>query len=451
MAATAPPPTASPAMPATLPPAPSIATQRQVLAWIARPEWLMERGQRERGDLFTLHLPFGPIVVLSDPAAVKAIFTGDASILRAGEGNRPLEPVVGPESLLLLDGARHLRRRRLVLPPFHGARLRAYAADMAELTERELATWPLNTPFALEPHMRAITLAVIVRVVFGIEDGPRAAELRELIPRLLPDGGLASLVLLPALRRDVGPWSPWRRFVDARAAVDRLLFDEIAERRDAPGLSERTDVLSLLLQARDEDGAPLADHELRDELMTLLLAGHETTATALAWCFELLHRRPDAMARAVAEARAAGADGPTPWLDAVATEALRLKPPIPTVVRRLTEPMTVLRHTLPAGTRLAPCIYLLHRRADLYPRPRAFLPERFENEGPETYTWLPFGGGIRRCVGAAFAQMELRTVLRTVLARAELRPASQEPERTRRRAVVLTPARGARSILVSRE
>jgi hypothetical protein len=384
---------------------------------------------------------------------VKDVFTGDPGVLRAGEGNRPLEPVVGPESLLLLDGHRHLRRRRLVLPPFHGDRLRGYAADMADIAARDLETWPVGVPFALEPRMRAITLAVIIRVVFGIEDAARAGALRELIPRLLPDGGLSSLVLLPALRRDFGPWSPWRQFVDARAAVDRLLFDEIAERRRDPRLGERTDVLSLLLQARDEDGSPLTDQELRDELMTLLLAGHETTATALAWTFELLHRRPDAMARAVAEARAAAPapEAPTPWIDAVITESLRLKPPLPTVVRSLAEPVRVLGYELPAGTRLAPCIYLMHRRPELYPRPRAFLPERFEDGGPETYTWLPFGGGIRRCVGAAFAQMELRTVLRTVLARAALRPASPVPERTRRRAVVLTPAHGARSVLVSRD
>jgi cytochrome P450 len=433
-----------------LPPAPSMSVRRQVLGWILRPEWLMEQGRRERGDLFTLHLPFGPIVLLADPPAVKEVFTGDPAVLRAGEGNAPLEPVVGPESLLLLDGSKHLRRRRLVLPPFHGERLKTYANDMAELTERELATWPLNEAFALEPRMRAITLAVIIRVVFGIEDGERAAALRDLIPRLLPDGGLSSLVLIPALRRDFGPLSPWRRFLDAREEVDRLLFAEIAERRAAPPeeLAARTDVLSLLLQARDEDGEPLTDHELRDELMTLLLAGHETTATALAWTFELLHRRPDAHARATAEAR--GPAEETPWLDAVATESLRLKPPIPSVVRRLTEPRTVLGHTLPAGTRLAPCIYLMHRRADLYPRPTAFLPERFADDKPETYTWLPFGGGIRRCVGAAFAQTELKAVLRTVLAHCDLQPASPTPERTRRRAVVLTPEHGARAVLTRR-
>jgi cytochrome P450 len=435
---------------AALPAGPRLAPRRQVLAWIFRPEWLMEQARRECGDVFTIHLPFGPIVAVSDPEALKQVFTGDPAVLRAGEGNAPLEPVVGRESLLLLDGARHLRRRRLVLPPFHGERLQAYAQDMAEIAARDLAGWPAGTPFALEPRMRAITLAIIVRVVFGIEDAQRAAALRELIPQLLPDTGLSSLVLLPALRRNLGPRSPWTRFLAAREAVDALLYEEIAARRRDAGLAERTDVLSLLLGARDEHGASLTDHELRDELMTLLLAGHETTATALAWTFELLHRHPEAHARAVAEARAAGAGGPTPWLDAVATETLRLKPPLPLAVRRLSRPMEVAGHQLPAGARVAPCIYLTHRRADLYPQPTAFRPERFLEQGPETYGWLPFGGGIRRCVGAAFAQLELRAVLRTVLASAQLRPADARPERTRRRAIVLTPSGGARTILVSR-
>jgi cytochrome P450 len=433
-----------------LPPGPDVSARRQVLAWVFRPEWLMEQGRRACGDVFTMHLPLGPVVAVSDPQALREVFTGDPAVLRAGEGNAPLEPVVGPESLLLLDGPRHLRRRRLVLPPFHGERLQGYATDMVDITERELATWPVGEPFALEPRMRAITLAIIVRVVFGIADGERAAALRALIPQLLPDSTLSSLVLLPALRRDFGPRSPWTRFLAARDAVDALLLAEIAARRADPGLADRTDVLSLLLAARDEDGAPLTDRELRDELMTLLLAGHETTATALAWTFELLHRHPAAAARAVDEARATGPGDPTPWLDAVAAETLRLKPPLPLAVRRLSAPLEVGGHALPAGARVAPCIYLTHRRADLYPQPNAFRPQRFLDDGPETYAWLPFGGGIRRCVGAAFAQLELRCVLRTVLAAADLRPADPRPERTRRRAIVLTPSGGARTVVVSR-
>ncbi|HET6506693.1 MAG TPA: cytochrome P450 [Baekduia sp.] len=432
------------ASPTTLPPGPSVGPARQVAAWIFRPEALMERGRRERGDVFTLHLPLGPIVVVADPALVKDVFTGDPDVLRAGEGNRPLEPVVGPDSLLLLDGPRHLRRRRLVLPPFHGERLKTYENDMAALTLESLATWPRDRPFALEPHLRAITLAIIVRVVFGIEDDERAARMQALIPELVPDGGWSSLLLLPALRRDLGPRSPWRRFLAARAAVDALLHEEIAKHRADPNLAARTDILSLLLQARDEDGAPLTDEELRDELMTLLLAGHETTASALAWAFTLLvHARPDALERARDD---------DAYLDAVATETLRLEPPLPMAVRRGAEPVAVGGHDLPAGTRIAPCIYLIHRREDLYDAPRAFRPERFLDGKAETYAWLPFGGGIRRCVGAAFAQLELRTVLRTVLDALDVRApdAGGRPERTRRRAIVLAPDRGARVVVRTR-
>jgi cytochrome P450 family 135 len=432
------------ASPTTLPPSPSMSPARQVAGWIFRPEALLERGRRERGDVFTLHLPLGPVVVVADPALVKDVFTGDPDVLRAGEGNRPLEPVVGPDSLLLLDGARHLRRRRLVLPPFHGERLKAYEHDMAALTRASLATWPRDAPFALEPHLRAITLAIIVRVVFGIEDERRAARIETLIPQIVPDGGFSSLLLLPAFRRDLGARSPWRRFLAARAAVDALLFEQIAERRSDPALAERTDILSLLLQARDEDGAPLTDQELRDELMTLLLAGHETTASALAWAFTLLvHARPDALERARSD---------DAYLDAVATETLRLKPPLPMAVRRTTAPITLGAHELPPGTRIAPSIYLIHRRADLYPAPRAFRPERFLDDKAETYAWLPFGGGIRRCVGAAFAQLELRTVLRTVLDAVDVAAPDDggRPERTRRRAIVLAPDRGARVVVRDR-
>jgi cytochrome P450 len=433
------------ASPTELPPGPSVSPQRQVLGWIFRPEALMERGQRERGDVFTLHLPLGPIVAVSDPQLIKEVFTGDAGVLRAGEGNRPLEPVVGPDSLLLLDGPRHLRRRRLVLPPFHGERLQAYAGDMAQITADDLARWPTGTPFPLEPRLRAITLAIILRVVFGIEDAHRAATLGGLIPQLVPDGGVASLLLLPAMRRDFGPRSPWRRFLAARAAIDRMLYDEIAARRADPGLQERADILSLLLQARDEDGAPLADRELRDELMTLLIAGHETTASALAWTFALLHHRRDLIARARDD---------DALIDAIVTETLRLKPPLPLAVRRTSQPIRLGDHLLPAGARIGLCIHLTHRRADLYgPDALAFRPERFmDDDTPATYGWLPFGGGIRRCVGAAFAELEMRTVLRTVLAHVDVTPAppGDRAERTRRRAIVLTPGAGARTIVSAR-
>jgi cytochrome P450 len=426
-----------------LPPTPSLSPRRQVLGWIFRPEAVMERARRECGDVFTLQLPLGPIVAVADPALIKQVFTGDSEVLRAGEGNAPLEPVVGPDSLLLLDGARHLRRRRLVLPPFHGERLEAYTSAMEDITRADLASWPRDTPFPVAPRLRAITLAIILRVVFGIEDSERAATLERLIPQLVPDGGASSLLLLPALRRDLGPRSPWRRFLDARAAIDAILYDEIAHRRARDEHGD--DILSMLVQARDEDGAPLTDRELRDELMTLLIAGHETTASALSWTFALLHHRPDLIGAARDD---------DALLDAIVTETLRLKPPLPLAVRRTTQPLQLGRYALSAGTRVGPCIYLTHRRADVYgPDANAFRPERFMDDNkPDTYGWLPFGGGIRRCVGAAFAQLEMRTVLRTALDTCAITPAPPRgrAERTRRRAIVLAPSAGGRTIVSPR-
>lgn len=424
-------------------PSPSLSQRRQVLGWIFRPEAVMERARRECGDVFTLQLPLGPIVAVADPALVKQVFTGDSDVLRAGEGNAPLEPVVGPDSLLLLDGARHLRRRRLVLPPFHGERLKAYSSTMDAITRADLESWPHDTPFPVEPRLRAITLAIILRVVFGIEDSERAATLERLIPQLVPDGTASSLLLLPALRRDLGPRSPWHRFLQARAAIDAILYDEIAHRRTEAGHGD--DILSMLVQARDEDGAPLTDRELRDELMTLLIAGHETTASALSWTFALLHHRPELID---------AARGDDALIDAIVTETLRLKPPLPLAVRRTTQPLQLGAYTLPAGTRVGPCLYLVHRRPDLYgPDANAFRPERFlDDNRPETYSWVPFGGGIRRCVGAAFAQLEMRTVLRAAFDTYNITPTPPRgrAERTRRRAIVLAPSAGARTIVSPR-
>lgn len=431
-----------------LPPAPALTPALQKLGWIARPEALMLRSRATIGPVFTLELPIGAAVFLSEPAAIKEVFTGDPGRFRAGEGNQPLAPVLGPASLLLLDGATHLRRRRLLLPPFHGERLAGYAAEMASVTAADVASWPRDVAFALEPRMRAITLEIILRLVFGLTEGPRYDELRERFAGLLPRG-LGNLALVPGLRRELGGRSPWGRFMANLRAIDELLFAEIAERRAASDLEQRHDILSLLLGAgaadplaegTGEDVRPLTDAELRDELMTLLLAGHETTATALSWTFELLFRHPEAYA-------ALRADPGGPWLDAVATEVLRLRPPLPVVVRRLSDDATVAGRELPAGTRVAPCIFLAHREPESYPVPSAFRPERFLGAGPQTYAWLPFGGGTRRCVGAAFAQMELRTVLRTVLEHVDPRAADHHADRPARRTIVLAPSRGARAVV----
>ncbi|MCW3012532.1 MAG: cytochrome [Solirubrobacterales bacterium] len=421
------------------PPAPALSPGRQKAGWILRPEALMLRARAEVGPAFTLELPIGPAVFLADPVTIREVFTGDPEVFRAGEGNAPLEPVLGPASLLLLDGPEHLRRRRLLLPPLHGERLAGQRAAMERITAADVASWPRDVPFALEPRMRQITLGIILRLVFGLAEGPRHDELRGRFAQLLPRGA-GNLALVPALRRELGGRSPWGRFMANVRAIDGVLLAEIAERRGAGDLEERTDVLSLLMTATDEDGRPLEDRELRDELMTLLLAGHETTATALAWTFELLFRHEEAYA-------ALRADPGGPWLDAVCSEALRLRPPLPVVVRRLATRTTVAGHDLPAGTRVAPCIFLAQRDPVAHRTPHAFRPERYLGVAPQPLTWLPFGGGTRRCVGAAFAQLEHRTVLRTVLEHVAPRAADPRPDRPARRTIVLSPARGARAVV----
>ena len=425
-----------------LPPGPRRSDLRQLLGWVYRPEELLLQVSRERGDIFTLNLPFGRAVMVADPAAIKAIFTADPALMQAGQGNQPLAPIVGTNSILLLDGPRHLRQRRLLLPAFHGDRLAGYVREMEGIAAEHVATWPVGTPFAVEDRMRSITRDIILRVVFGIRDEAQLLDMRPLLGALLPRG-TSRLALIPALRINYGPRSPWGRFQAAMAALDRRIRDEVTARREA-GVDDGHDVLSLLLQARDEDGAPLTDDELRDELVTLVLAGHETTTTALAWTMDLLHHRPDALTRAREEAR--GPQDATPYLEAVITESLRLRPPLPVVVRQLAEPAVVMGWELEAGTRLMPNIVLTHRNPELYPDPHAFRPERFLDGPVETYGWLPFGGGIRRCVGAAFAQLEMRIVLRATLAALDTRAGSPDPEPIRRRAIVLSPAHGGRMV-----
>ncbi len=436
---------------AGLPPGPAQSRAVQTMRWAFRPVPFMREAAAAHGDMFTIRLAqVGDLVFVTHPAAVKEVFTGDPAVLLAGEGNAPLAPVLGSASVLLLDGPEHLRQRRLLLPPFHGERMARYGRLMESITADAVDRWSEHEPFALAPQMQAITLEVILRAVFGADTRPRLQALRAAIAGLLPRG-FAQAAMLPWLRRDLGPFMPWARFEARLAAADRLIYDLIATRRADPALAKRDDILSLLLLARDEDGAPMTDAELRDELVTLLLAGHETTATGLAWAVERLVRTPDVLAELTAECRAGG-HGPEggPLLDATVKEILRLRPPLPIVVRRLAAPYEIGGRLLPAGARVAPCIWLTHRRPDLYPDPDAFQPERFLGVTPDTYAWLPFGGGIRRCIGAAFAQFEMKIVLGAILARADLAPAAPEFERTARRAIVLVPERGARAVVTAR-
>jgi len=419
-------------METVLPPGPGGPRLSQLAPWLLRPVPYATRLQRRHGDMFTLHVEPTPWVMLSDPEHVKQVFTGDPELLHAGEANEILRPILGARSVLLLDGREHLRQRKLMLPSFHGERMQRYREIMEQATERAIASWPRGEPFALRPSTQAITLEVIMRAVFGLDDGAAMTRLRPPLERLLAwSGNMRGIFLLAAL----GPDNALSRRETERllGPVDDELLAIIAQRRRAPDLAERDDVLSTLLQARDEDGAGLTDRELRDELMTLLVAGHETTATSLAWAAERLTRRPGALER-VAEDEA--------YADAVVKETLRLRPVIAIVLRVLKAPMEIGGRLLPAGVKVAPCILLVHRRADLYPEPLAFRPERWlDGDGPGTYGWIPFGGGVRRCVGAAFAQLEMQVVLRTIARHVELE-AVGPPEPVRRRAITFVPGRG---------
>jgi cytochrome P450 len=413
------------------------------LLWFLRPASLLERCRARFGDAFTLRLANEtPLVMLSDPVAIKEVFTGDPLLLHAGEANTLLLPVLGSQSMLLLDEAAHMEQRKLLLPPLHGERMQRYRELMAEIASREIDRWPTGRPFRLWPRMQAVTLEIITRAVFGLEEEARSERVRSLLAGLLDrlsarGGFLVALALGP---RRVAAASPFRRTMEP---IDRMLYELIEERRSDPGLGEREDILSLLLRARHEDGEPMSDTELRDELMTMLVAGHETTATALAWSLERLVRHPDKLERLESEVE----DGREEYADAVVKETLRLRPVIGLVRRRLTEAMEIGGHLLPAGVSVAPCIYLVHRRPDIYPEPERFLPERFLDSPPGTYTWIPFGGGVRRCVGAAFAEFEMRTVLRTIVSRVRLRAVRPRDERIARRTITLTPSRRAEVIV----
>ena len=413
------------------------------MAWVARTGPFLERCRRRYGDVFSVRIAQeGTWVMLANPDHVRQVFTGDPKVFHAGEANAILRPVLGDNSVLLLDEQQHMTQRKLLLPPFHGERMQRYVDVMREVAEHEAERWPRDDPLKLWPRMQAITLEVIMRAVFGMEEGAKLDRLRDTLRESLDWASSPVQMTFLAL---FGPnrVRNMRTFRGRFAKVDALIYEEIRARRSAEDLEERDDIMSLLLQARHEDGSPMSDIELRDELMTLLVAGHETTATALAWGIERLVRHPDKLERLHEEAIAGGDE----YVDAVAKETLRLRPVIPIVVRRVTEPVEIGDFTIPKGWKVAPCIYLMHRHADAYaPDPTAFRPERFLEQPAGTYTWIPFGGGIRRCIGASFAVVEMKTVLAAVARKVDLRPVRPEREHVVRRAITLTPNPGAEVI-----
>jgi cytochrome P450 len=442
----------------SLPPGPRWPSLVQTLAWAVSLPWVLDRCGERYGEMFTMRFfPSGRrLVVVSGAELVKQVFTAPPEVAPSAAGVSPIAPVMGPSSVLTLTGPEHLRQRRLLLPPFHGERMKEYEQAIVQATERDVAKWPLGRPMALLERTRAITLEVILQAVFGVE-AERMDPLRDAIGALFEPLRLPTLLRAalsrPTLERPKGS------FGRALERLDGVIYAELKRRRAEQDLGERTDILSLLLQACDEQGEAMDDAELRDELVTLLLAGHETTATSVAWAIERLVRHPNKLARLTAEIDE-GED--EQYMQAVVHETMRVRPVVPMVVRLLGQPLRVGGHELPRGTRVAPSIWLTNRDPREYESPREFRPERFLDRQPETFSWIPFGGGIRRCIGASFALLEMKLMLRTILSELQptLPPAGRRRwpisdrsfaarghrveggERIRRRAITLVPGAG---------
>jgi cytochrome P450 family 135 len=420
-----------------LPPGPRAPAVWQTLAWMARPTAFLQRVHDRFGDPATIRTYWTeePMVLFSGPDAVRAVFRLDPAIAPAGRSWEFLRPFAGNDSILLLDGEQHLRERRLMQGPFHGERMREFRPVVAELAQVELGTWR-GRVVTLE-RMRELTLQIILRVVFGARDDAEMAALREAIDATLATvRSLAQVLAMAVVRRDLGPWSPWGRFRVAVEHFDAVLYELLARRRAEP---RGDSMLSLLLEQRDEKGNPPCDQHLRDQLVALLVGGHDTSAASLAWAFERLARHPAVQARL--------RDGDPDYLDAVVREALRVRPALTIAPRLLLEPAEIAGRTVPAGVQVAACIWLACRREDLWPTASDFRPERWlEGPAPNMLSWIPFGGGVRRCAGAPFAEMEMREVL-CAAAGLRLRPARAEPERARRSMLVVVPDRGGEVVV----
>lgn len=448
----------------SLPPASSVPPILQGYHLVFRPTQFMEECAARLGSNFTLQLPRNrPVITFSDPDAIRQIFTGEPDHLYAGEGNRILKPVVGPQSLLLLDGAKHKRDRKLMTPPFHGDRMRAYGDTMLAIMQRHIDEWPSGKVFKLHEAMQAVTLDVILMTVFGLaeSDLPR---FREALEPFMAFGAQPWMLLfvddygeLQPLRLDdmLGPLSLRRRFLAQRTQVRQMLLGEIAMRRANPG----QDVLSMLIQARFEDGSAMTDDELHDEMLTLLIAGHETTATSLTWTMIHLCQHPAVTDRIRAEAAAlTGEHGPVPtdrvgelhYTLAAIKESLRRTPILPIVMRRLQVPQTIGGYELPVGTDVAPNIYLTHHRADLWQDPYSYKPERFLDFHPKPWHFLPFGGGHRTCLGMGFAYYEMKILLAEILRRCDIRLAPGYTPRLTRRNITFAPSCGTPVVMQAR-
>jgi cytochrome P450 len=411
------------------------------------------RAHRECGDVWQTALPsrVEPLVMTAHPDHVKSLLTANPADVPSLTGESPLRPILGPNSVLILVGERHMRERKLLLPPFHGEAVQRYVAMISDVAEREIDRWPVGKPFALAPRMQAVTLDVIMSGLFGIEGIPAHGtpeyRMRETFRRLLrlSTNILWGLIELQNMGRQEAR-GPMRWVL---SAADRQLYAAIRARRDLGDSEGRSDVLSLLLNARVDDGRPLTDPEIRDELMSLVLAGHETTANSLAWTFERLVRTPAAYDK-LRELVRADDPGAAAYVEATVHEGMRVRPVIPAIVRMVKRPWRLGDYVVPADTPVAVSIIALHHREDVYPDPHVFRPERFVGQKPGTYTWIPFGGGIRRCLGASLAMAEQRVVLEAIARRTDLAPSRRAPEHARQRNVTMIPSRGGRVIVQCR-
>jgi cytochrome P450 family 135 len=424
------------------PPGPRLPSVVQSALWAARPAWFNEMCRRRYGDLFAVSMyPFGQIVYLTEPGLIKSILTSGGDLFPAGEANSVLDFVVGARSLLLLDGECHTSRRRMLMPPFHGDNVARYSTLIDSVASEEIARWPEHTPLRIHHRLQWITLELMMRAVFGIADTGHLAELHRLVPELLRIHPM--IMLFPRLRRDLGARSPWGRFVRAQRGVDEILCSEIERRRAGVHGADRTDVLSLLLTAPSANAASLSAAELRDHLVTLLAVGHETTATALAWVIERLTRHPDVLTRLRRELDA----GDASYLEAVICETLRVRPVTMDIARTVSRNTEIGGYRLDAGTMVALSLQLLHSSSAIYVDPGAFRPERFLAAPPPPFHFLPFGGGAHRCLGATFAMMEMKVVLRTFLRLVDASPARTREETMHAVGPMLVPSRGAEIVI----
>ncbi|NEU76468.1 cytochrome P450 [Hassallia byssoidea VB512170] len=431
----------------------------QKIQWVADPVGYMETAVKEYPDIFTARIiGFGDtLVFVNHPQALQEILTNDRKKFAApGDVNEIVQPIVGDYSIFMLEGDRHKKRRQLVMPSFHGERMRKYGELIRNITEKTISNLPQNQLFLARTAMQEISLQVILEAVFGLHEGERYQQLKRgltAISDLFRSPLTSSFLYFPWLQKDLGAWSPWGKFVRDRAAIDKIIYTEIAERRSSPD-PNRIDILSLLMSARDEEGNPMTDQELRDELMTMLLAGYETTASAMAWALYWTHYKPEVRNKILQELDTLG-DSPDPmsifrlpYLTAVCNETLRIHPvTIFTFPRVVRESVELLGHKLEPGTNIVGCMYLVHQREDLYPEPKQFKPERFLERQFSPYEFIPFGAGARRCIGDALAQFQMKLVLATILSRYQLALTDNQPETPRRRGITLAPARGVKMVI----